>query len=96
MSDPCCHNVGGAILCSFTEVFDVRIGKWCFDFSERFGPLLLNRRTGMPLKHQPDREDHPFWPVFEKWFAEYKKNRPASPGNDVRSFPEPDTERPNG
>lgn len=59
-------------ICSFTDVFDVRFEGWRFDFSERFGPLLLSKTTGMPLKRQPDREDHPFWPAFEKWYADYK------------------------
>lgn len=85
------HDITAVHICDFTDVHDVRVGRWRFDFSERFGPLLLNRRTGMPLKHQPDSDDHPFWPAFEKWYAaEYKSRSIVRAG----ALPQPGEKKP--
>lgn len=64
-------------VCDFTTVADVRFEGWRFDFSERFGPLLLHRVTGEPLAVQPT-EQHPFWVSFKRWLHLYRASRSES------------------
>ncbi len=68
-----CQKIQGAIICTSSEgdysVID-RTGKlWHFDFSERFGPLLLTPENKQIAKKQPD--DGPlfkqFWFAFNRW-----------------------------
>jgi hypothetical protein len=42
--------------------------KWTFEFSDRFGPLLIGK-DGMPLDQQPMLERDPFWIPFRGWLA---------------------------
>lgn len=42
----------------------------CFDFDQRFGPLVVDR-YGEPIDRQPTNENAAFWPPFEKWLAGY-------------------------
>lgn len=69
-------------ICSFVDRADqvvmVRGRKVRFDFSELFGPLLLDDE-GNPLKKQPISERDPFWPPFNAWLAEYRKVEPRAP-----------------
>lgn len=46
-----------------------------FEFSWRFGPVLVDMR-GDPIEKQPIAEDHPFWEPFNAWLAEYEKKHP--------------------
>lgn len=70
----------GIRICSFVgavaEVTDGR-RKYRFEFSEMFGPTLINQR-GDPLKVQPVSERHPFWRPFNAWLADYRKSKPVS------------------
>lgn len=42
----------------------------CFDFDERFGPLVVDR-YGEPIDRQPTNENAKFWPPFEVWLKGY-------------------------
>lgn len=42
----------------------------CFDFDERFGPLVVDRH-GEPIDRQPANENAKFWPPFEQWLKGY-------------------------
>jgi hypothetical protein len=64
-----CIHFGNAIV-SGPDVIDVTVtgasgNVYRFDFDERFGPLVLDRR-GKPLGTQPG-ERHEFWTAFEAW-----------------------------
>lgn len=48
----------------------------CFDFDERFGPLVVDR-YGEPLDRQPTNENAKFWPPFEAWLTGYWKAKAA-------------------
>ena len=47
---------------------------WRFEFSQMFGPLLLNA-TGEVAKRQPEHEKHSFWEPFNKWLDGGKRCR---------------------
>lgn len=65
-------------LCIFVDAADqtvmVKSKAVRFEFSERFGPALLDSR-GDPKARLPG-ERHPFWPAFEAWLAEWRKTHP--------------------
>ena len=66
------------ILCSFTDAIGrVRVGKrvWNFEFSERFGPLLLDARGEV---NKSQRMGPKFWAAFEEWHAKYLSEKEAS------------------
>jgi hypothetical protein len=46
----------------------IRSGKrvWRFEFSEMFGPTILDRHNA-PAKRQPISETDPFWFPFQRW-----------------------------
>lgn len=46
--------------------------EWSFEFSDRFGPLLLGH-NGEPLERQPVSPRHPFWRPFNAWLAQGKQ-----------------------
>jgi hypothetical protein len=46
--------------------------EWSFEFSDRFGPILLNK-DGEPRALQPISPKHPFWRPFNAWLAQGKK-----------------------
>jgi hypothetical protein len=46
--------------------------QWSFEFSDRFGPLLLDRH-GEPSKRQPVGARHPFWKPFNCWLSQGKQ-----------------------
>lgn len=48
----------------------------CFDFDQRFGPLVVDR-YGEPLDRQPTNEKDAFWPPFEKWLKGYWEAKAA-------------------
>jgi len=58
------------------DLHDLRIkvlGKeYIFDFSERFGPLLV-KKNGDPCVNQPVSERHPFWKGFTPWLNQGKR-----------------------
>lgn len=49
-----------------------------FDFSRRFGPLLVDDE-GRELDHQPVSERDPFWPPFRIWLAKWTRENPEPP-----------------
>lgn len=55
-------------LCTFAGPV-VEYGGYRFEFSERFGPLLLNK-DDTPKKDQPVSERDPFWRIFDRWQSE--------------------------
>ncbi len=63
------------IVCDFTTDPDRRInagGKvFRFDFSDRFGPLVLGA-DGSPLDRQPGPRN-PFWAAIDAWVRQGKK-----------------------
>ncbi len=67
-------------ICSFVDdIAEVSDGrrKYRFEFSEMFGPTLINER-GDPLKVQPISETHPFWRPFNAWLADYRAKKGQS------------------
>ena len=60
-------------ICQFSGP-TVEYGGWRFEFSERFGPILLNKND-TPKAQQPD-ERSPFWPVFQRWLDAGGYNAP--------------------
>lgn len=62
------------IICGFTTDPDIRIvvaGKeYRFDFSDRFGPLVLGA-DGQPLENQPGPRS-PFWMAATTWVRQGK------------------------
>jgi hypothetical protein len=68
-------------ICSFVDtVAEVSDGrrKYRFEFSEMFGPTLIDAR-GNVLKNQPVRETHPFWRPFNQWLQEYRAKQAVKP-----------------
>lgn len=53
-------------ICQFSGP-TVELCGWRFEFSEQFGPLVLNK-DDTPKKNQPG-ERSPFWRVFNEWLA---------------------------
>ena len=48
-----------------------RNGKvWRWSFNPMFGPLFL-RKDSMPLKNQPDTENHRAWEPFDRWLEKH-------------------------
>ena len=45
---------------------------WLFEFSDRFGPVFINR-NGDISKRQPKPETHPFWKPFGIWMDSGRK-----------------------
>lgn len=88
-------------ICTFCDAADqvitVRGKKVRFDFSERFGPLVLDDE-GNPLKKQPISERDPFWEPFNAWLGAWTRQRQsAAPPNtaearDHVSAPQPPTQ----
>lgn len=64
--------------CSFVDAADqeIMVGgrKVCFDYSDRFGPLVLNE-DGTEADKQPVDESDPFWPPFNAWLTEWRAAR---------------------
>lgn len=56
----------------------VRVGRRfvCFDFDERFGPLVVDR-AGEPTDDQPVSDDNPFWGPFDVWLDGYWRAKGA-------------------
>ena len=46
--------------------------QWSFEFSDRFGPVLLDK-DGEPLRRQPISPRHPFWKPFNAWLSQGKR-----------------------
>lgn len=44
---------------------------WRFEFSDRFGPLLVDE-DGEPLDDQPVSESDPFWGPFNAWLVRHR------------------------
>lgn len=65
-------------ICTFCDAADqiitVKGKKVRFDFSERFGPLVLDDE-GNPLEQQPISESDPFWPPFNAWLGAWERER---------------------
>lgn len=56
----------------------IRDGKrvWWFEFSDMFGPTILNPGKAMNVAAvQPTREDDPFWRPFMAWMRGGKRSR---------------------
>lgn len=72
---------GGGVnrFCSFINEANVlvKFGKrtYCFDFSERFGPLFLDIH-GEPLRNQPQPRTKA-WQAFKIWHGGYKQRNRA-------------------
>lgn len=49
-----------------------------FDFSRRFGPLLIDEE-GRELDKQPISERDAFWPPFNRWLADWTRKNPEPP-----------------
>lgn len=49
----------------------VRGRKVRFEFTQRFGPVVLDR-YGDPKEKQPITENHPFWKPFNTWLAAHR------------------------
>lgn len=65
----CLSVPGGCVCCAGEEHEIVVEGRPVrFEFSERFGPLVL-RTDSMPRARQPGPRSK-FWPVFECWLEE--------------------------
>jgi hypothetical protein len=45
---------------------------WLFEFSDRFGPLLVDM-FGEPREHQPVCPSDQFWKPFEIWLARCRR-----------------------
>jgi hypothetical protein len=45
---------------------------WSFEFSSRFGPLLLDSKGG-PKTIQPTSPRNPFWKPFNAWLSQGKQ-----------------------
>ena len=54
--------------------------RWVFEFSEMFGPVLLDRRGRHyePSERQPISPTHPFWSPFNRWNHSGRKCRPIT------------------
>lgn len=66
-------------ICSFVDAAQQTItvqGKPVqFDFSELFGPLVVDTE-GQPTDKQPGGERDPFWAPFNAWLIEWRKKHP--------------------
>jgi hypothetical protein len=56
----------------------IRAGRrrWFFEFSDRFGPVILRASDMEPADRQPIKESDPFWRPFQSWMKGGKKTRP--------------------
>ena len=65
--------------------FLIRWGRrrWWFEFSERFGPLVLRASDLQPADRQPVSERDPFWAPFNAWTRAGRRCR-AVLGRDKR------------
>lgn len=80
-----CTHVGGAILCITSEGtfrMNVRGEKYVFDFSDRFGPSVLNK-NGSEKAQQPSSRSL-FWEALYHWIKQGK--RVDADGNCVYSW----------
>jgi hypothetical protein len=72
----CCYNVGGAIICSFSDgvarTIIVRGKPYYFDFSERFGPYQQNKDGSERKREWPKH----VWDAFQWWFDQGKRMEP--------------------
>ncbi len=64
-----------------------------FDYSDRFGPLLIDEE-GNPLEKQPISERHAFWAPFSIWLAQWQKSNPMPLGCRCRQVETPDPGKP--
>ncbi len=53
-------------------------GRFVFEDSARFGPALIDARTGEPT-NELIPEDSPFWPAWQKWRDEGRQTMPGKP-----------------
>ena len=53
-------------------------GRFVFEDSRRFGPCLVDTRTGDPTG-EIIPEGSPFWPAWEKWRDEGRRTQPGKP-----------------
>lgn len=76
-------------ICTFCDAADqvitVKGKKVRFDFSERFGPLVLDDE-GQPLEKQPIHESDPFWEPFNAWLGAWERER-VRKANDQTNTP---------
>lgn len=63
------------VVCNFSDPLTYTLTDgartWRFEFSERFGPLLVDK-DGRTLDRQPTSERHPFWRPFRLWLHQGK------------------------
>lgn len=59
--------------------FEIGDGRrsWRFEFSDRFGPLLVDE-DGEPLDDQPVSESDPFWAPFSAWLRQHREAQPTN------------------
>jgi hypothetical protein len=76
-----CHRFPGGVFCTHGDgvIHEIPNGissVWRFEFSDRFGPVLVGK-DGVPLKTQPSERSW-FWPAFEKWLRARRATEPPS------------------
>ena len=60
---PHCVNCSHALYFGEVEIVGEKVA---FEFSPMFGPFIVDE-NGDELDTQPDSDEHPFWPEFQKW-----------------------------
>ena len=59
-------------------VITARGKRYCFEDSDRFGPMLVDPKTGDPTGEMiPARS--PFWKAWERWKAEGRQTQAGKP-----------------